>query len=157
VPVSGDFGALAKIQGQIAHLPTEGKIRVIRACAQEGRLLVEEGFEAGKAPSGAPWAPVRRGGQPLRDTGRLLASLTPKVSAAGFAIESTVAYAGVHQYGATVTAKKGRSLGTPKAGWFGVKVVIPARPFLPDGNALPGPWETRLTEAAEDALDAFFR
>lgn len=154
--VTGDFGELAKIRRQVARLPAEGLERILRACAEEGRLLVEQGFEAGKAPSGAPWAPVRRGGQPLRDTGRLLASLTPQVTGSGFVIETTVAYADVHQRGATISSKKGRSMGTPKAGWFGVRVTIPARPFLPE-DSLPGPWEVRLGEAASDAIQVLFR
>ncbi len=155
--VAGDFAALAKIRGQVARLPVRGKERILQACAQEGRLLVEQGFEAGRAPSGAPWAPVRRGGQPLRDTGRLLASLTPRVTGGGFVIETTVRYADVHQRGATIASKKkGRSLGTPKAGWFGVRVTIPARPFLPE-DGLPGAWEVRLVEAASDALQVLFR
>jgi phage gpG-like protein len=157
MPVSGDFGELARIRRQVATLPADGRRRVIKACAEEGRLLVEQGFEAGRAPSGAPWAPVRRGGQPLRDTGRLLASLTPKVSSGGFVIETAVAYADVHQRGATISSKKkGRSLGTPKAGWFGVRVTIPARPFLPE-DSLPGPWEVRLGEAASDAIQVLLR
>jgi len=155
MPVSGDFGELAAIRRQVGRLGTDGRQRIIKACAEEGRLLVEQGFEAGQAPSGAPWAPVRRGGQPLRDTGRLLASLTPKVGSGGFVIETNVKYADVHQRGATINRKNKRVLGTPKAGWFGVRVTIPARPFLPE-DSLPSSWEVRLSEAASDAIQVLF-
>ncbi len=155
--VSGDFGQLARLQAQVARLGPEGGKRLLRAVANEAQALVEEGFEAGRAPDGAPWAPVKRGGQPLRDTGRLLASLTPRLSGSGFTIETNLVYAGVHQYGATITSKGKRSLGTPSKGFFGVTVTVPPRPFLPTGPALPGPWEARLAEAAEDALALLFR
>lgn len=148
---------LSDLRRRVARLDTEGRARVIRQCAEEGRALVEEGFEAGRAPSGAPWAPVARGGQPLRDTGRLLASLTPRVSSGGFVIETAVAYADVHRRGATIRARKARVLGRPGRGFYGVQVTIPARPFLPDGESLPASWEARLGGAAEAAIRVILR
>lgn len=157
MPVTGDHAALAKLRRQLARLGTEGAKRVSTQCAAEAQLLVAEGFQRSVSPSGQAWAPVTRGGQPLRDTGRLAASVVAKPTGRGFAVGTGVVYAPTHQFGATVRAKRVRSLGTPKKGFFGASVTIPARPFLPDDSApLPAPWQARIDEAAREALDLFF-
>jgi phage gpG-like protein len=157
MPVTGDFAELAKLQRQLRRLGTEGMRRVSKQVSLEAQSLVTEGFASGVSPSGSAWAPVRRGGQPLRDTGRLLASLIPKDTGKGFVLSTNVAYAAVHQYGATVQAKRVHSLGTPQRGFFGVKVTIPPRPFLPSEDAtLPARWQARFDETAREAIDLFF-
>ena len=131
MPVSGkgDLEALRKL---VSRLPGEARVVVVKSCAQEARLLAEEGFEQGKAPSGAPWAPLKaRQGQPLRDSGRLLASLVTIVGDLRFEVTTAVRYA--------VFQNKGTK-------------YIPARQFLPD--TAPAPWLARLTEAGQDAVDA---
>lgn len=155
--VSGDFAQLAKLRGQLARLGARGLAAVSKQVSLEAQALVTEGFAAGKSPSGAPWAPVRRGGQPLRDSGRLLTSLTPQDTGRGFVLATNVAYASVHQYGATISAKRARVLGTPSRGFFGVRVAVPARPFLPEGDTLPAAWAGRIEEAAVEAIEHFFR
>lgn len=157
MPVTGDHAALAKLRRQLARLGPEGSKRISAQCAAEAQFLGAEGFQRGVSPGGQAWAPVARGGQPLRDTGRLASTLVAKPSARGFTLGTGVVYAPVHQFGATVRAKKVRSLGTPARGFFGASVTIPARPFLPDDGApLPASWQARIDEAAREAIDLFF-
>lgn len=155
--VTGDFTQLALLQSQLARIGSEGVKRVAKQVGLECKALVAEGFSRGVSPSGQAWAPVRRGGQPLRDTGRLASSITLNDTGAGFTVGTNVSYAAVHQYGATIHAKGKRGLYSPKLRqFFGKTVTIPARPFLPEGDSLPATWATRLDEAALDALEAFF-
>lgn len=157
MPVTGDFSQLAAIQRKVDLIQKEGAKRVAKQVGLEAKALVAEGFARGVSPSGQAWAPLKvRSGQPLRDSGRLASSITLEPTGLGFRLTSNVAYADVHQYGATITVKKARSLYSPSLRtFFGKTVTIPARPFLPEGD-LPGPWNERLTEAAEEALEILF-
>lgn len=90
-------------------------------------------FADSRAPDGAPWAPVLRGGAPLRDTGMHL------MNAVNYRVDGNVLYVGVpyawaivHQEGRTIAAKSAPYLRF-KVGdrWASKKeVTIPARPFL---------------------------
>lgn len=158
MPVTGDKAALDRLRARLRRLGTEGTKRVAAQVAEETKSLVTEGFQRGVSPDGQAWAPLRvRAGQPLRDTGRLATSLTVTHAGLTFTVGTNVAYAGVHQQGATVTVKNKRSLYSRKQRqFFGRSVTIPARPFLPTGTALPSAWEARVHEAASEALDLFF-
>ncbi len=157
MPTTGDFAELKALQRLLPRLGGEGRRRVSKQLALEAKDLVSEGFARGVSPAGVAWPPVRRGGQPLRDTGRLAASIMAQDNGKGFVLSTNVAYADVHQRGAVITVKKARSLYSPKLRqFFGKSVTIPARPFFPEGDSLPAAWTVRLDEAAQDALDAFF-
>ena len=113
-------------------------------------------FNDGEDPYGITWpAPVFRSGQPLRDTGRLMNSITHQANATGVDVGTNVCYAATQQHGAVITAKPGDAgangcgtrKGAPylvfKAGghWIRTKRVnVPARPFLPDDRGLPNEW-----------------
>ena len=92
-------------------------------------------------------------GQPLRDTGRLQRSITSRAwndfAEIGTSLRAAngARYPAVHQFGATITPKKGSRLvfpGPTGALIFAKKVTIPARPFLPLTKAgavnLPKDW-----------------
>lgn len=121
--------------------------------AAEGLFLVQRGFERSQAPDGSSWAPVLRGGQPLRDKGILMNSLTPAVNATGFEIGTSVKYAATHQSGATIRAKTGPYLRFKVGGrWTSKKeVTIPRRQFLPEGE-LPESWATSFEKVIDDAI-----
>ena len=114
-------------------------------------------FKLGIDPWGKPWLPlkIRKGGQPLRDTGRLVRSITSKPDDKGVSIGTNVFYARVHQRGATITPKKAKRLVFPGPGGkliFAKKVTVPARPFMPlrpDSNtiALPPAWSGDVVRA----------
>lgn len=155
---SVEVKGLAELQQRLAQV-ADGKATkaVSKQIAIEAQVLVGESFQKGQAPDGSPWAPPRfRNGQPLRDTGRLGASIIVTDTGSGFEVGTNVLYAGVHQHGAVITAKRARQLYSKKLGrGFGKSVKIPARPFLPV-DAPPGRWLDRFREAAEDTLEALF-
>lgn len=95
-------------------------------------------FEAETGPTGVPWKKSRRaatqGGKTLQDSRRLYASLTSRVvDRRTLEVGTNVAYAAVHQFGATIRPKtKKRLVFRIPGGGFrtAASVTIPARPFL---------------------------
>lgn len=140
----------AKFQVEERDSGVAARIRAMIAAAQNleplheriGAALVSNvqlGFKNGVSPYGQQWAPLKiRQGQPLRDTGRLRASIGQSADRTGVTVGTNVSYAAVHQFGATIRPKKpGGRLVFPGAGKmiFARQVTIPARPFMPlDGN-----------------------
>lgn len=133
-PVSGDFQRLRSIIGGLQRLQGGRVTRLaIKACAQTALELTQEGFERAQDPYGAQWAPLRRRqGQPLRDTGRLYASLNTSASGTSFSLGSNVAYASFHQDGTQ---------------------RIPRRPFFPDDRGLPPGWGEEFAKAVEEVIE----
>ena len=81
-------------------------------------------FDRSADPDGRPWKPLkfpraRGGNKPLRDTGLLLASLSGgahslnRVSGNGLVVGTNRAGARLHQFGGTVTPKRGKFLAIP--------------------------------------------
>lgn len=93
-------------------------------------------FETGVSPEGSPWPPSIRamltGGRTLRDSGRFANSITREADGSGVAVGTNVIWAAVHQFGATIRAKRAKSLAFKIGGKtiFKKSVRIPARPFL---------------------------
>ncbi len=107
-------------------------------------------FVAGTSPYGVKWLPLKfRRGDPLRDTGRLMNSITHRVAADGVEVGTNVPYAGVHQFGYAVLKAR-----------LGSKQVrrgprIPARPFFPNAaQGLPTAWEREVTDLVSRAIAA---
>lgn len=117
--------------------------------------LVKQGFMSGSSPSGAKWAPVARGGQPLRKTGALANSTHADATATGVRVTvgAGLRYALVHQRGAIIRPKSAKALAfrVGKQLVFAKKVVIPARPFLPEG-ALPPKWNVEVEKTVQRVL-----
>lgn len=67
-----------------------------------------------------------QGGQTLQDKGKLRGSIKPSSTKKAAILSTNVKYAPVHQFGATITAKRGNFLRFKKK----KSVTIPARPFL---------------------------
>ena len=129
---------------------------------------IKLGFRAGKSPTGTAWKPLHptlsRKGQPLRNTGRLQGSVVAKPDGNSVLVGTNLklpnnpnSLGAVHQFGMTITPKKGKFLVFAVPGRKGLafleSVTIPARPFMPldaAGNtALPPAWEkAALTRAA---------
>ena len=125
------------------------------------KTRIQASFRAGEDPDGVKWSPLAiRRGQPLRDTGRLMNSITYRADGSTLDVGTNVCYAPVHQFGAVVEAGKpphpslcgyqtkgAKILSWTVAGrsYFARRVVIPARPFLPFGD-LPGSWEADITD-----------
>lgn len=112
-------------------------------------------FRQSTAPNGSRWAPLKvRNGQPLRDTGRLYASITMKREEREVVVGTNVQYARVHQFGAVIRPKRGKFLRFPAGDGFAFarQVTVPARPFMPIDSSgqldLPPSW----TEGAINAM-----
>lgn len=113
-----------------------------------------ERFDNESAPDGSAWEQSIRAredsGKTLTDTGQLRASITSQAARDSVAVGSNKIYAGVHQFGATITAKTERGLAFFLPGDLGfrrvMEVEIPARPFL----GLSGEDETELLALSED-------
>jgi phage virion morphogenesis protein len=155
-------GAGIRIDGEDAALGELGRLTERAGHARGmyeimGASLVvstQRHFEEGRAPDGSPWPPSIRalvqGGKTLIDRGRLFGSMTFNAWDTGVEEGTNVVYAGVHQGGATITAKTAEGLRF-KIGeqWVTKKsVTIPARPFL----GLDDDDERELIAIAEDWL-----
>ena len=107
-------------------------------------------------PPGKPWKPVLRGGKPLLDTGQHIFS---RVHLAGAdadeaRIGSGFEFAHIHQFGATITAKRHPYLLFQIGGQWVRKaeVEIPARPYMvfrPDDPK-------KIAGIARDAVESAF-
>lgn len=87
-------------------------------------------------PEGNKWKPSRRaqtkGGQTLRDKGRLFSSFTFAATSSQAEWGTNLIYAGIHHFGGTIKPKNAKSLAF--AGMQGMvfakEVTIPARPYI---------------------------
>jgi phage gpG-like protein len=77
------------------------KQQLLQSAADESVHLVKMGFRLESDPEGQPWTPLksRRGGMPLRKTGRMANSFTAKALPNGFLVGSNVTYTIFHQEG----------------------------------------------------------
>ena len=120
-------------------------------------------FSKGESPYGNKWAALsavtqaknkgrRSGGEPLRDTGRLMASITHQMIDGGktVSIATNVKYANTHQFGAR-QGQYGRTKRNGPIPWGN----IPARPYMPIvGSAvvLPNDWSQTAIDIIADYL-----
>ena len=156
--LTGDFGKLDQLAKALEAIGDK-KRGLLKDLAQEALAKVGEGFETSTSPLGIPWAPLLlRQGQPLLDTGRLRSSITYALSDSGFSLGTAVAYAPVHQYGATIQAKSAKGLRWRAGGrWYGAKQVkVPARPFLPEGR-VSADWEAEFRGIALEWMQALLK
>lgn len=178
---SGAFGDFKRLQGLlngIAVLDSPVFFRRLNGqLAEEARAQVVESFEGGVDPYDRPWLKNQlRGGQTMRDTGRLLNSIAPsQVTPDGFRLSTNVKYAAIHNYGGIIKAKTSKGLvfrlrvGTVAFGvrgqrlkrtrgfyrWVRVmQVRIPRRSFLPIGNRLGNRWTSAFRDVARLTLQA---
>lgn len=120
------FTRLVSSLATAAKVPRDAKAQL----ATVALARVRAGFDDSAAPDGSAWAALRwRRGRPLVLTGKLSKSFRKRVFAGGFAIESSVPYAGFHQGGTR---------------------RMTARRMLPREGTIPEPWRA----AFERILDA---
>lgn len=178
---SGVYGDMKRLQGLLNGIRTLDSpvflARLNGQLAEEARAQVVESFERGVDPYDRPWLPNQlRGGQTLRDTGRLLNSIAPSmVTQDGFRLSTNVKYAAIHQYGGIIKAKTSKGLvfrlrvGTVAFGARGqrlkrtrgmyrwarvMSVRIPRRSFLPIGNRLGNRWTAAFRDVARLTIEA---
>lgn len=112
------------------------------AMAEIGEALIlstQERAAAEQSPDGVAWpklnpgyAAAKRGGSMLRESGRLLGSLTRRVQGNQVLIGTNVIYAAIHQFGGTIRPKGAKRLAfrLGRTRVFARSVSIPARPWL---------------------------
>lgn len=139
----GDFAKLARLRVKIQALATNDvKERLSNVLGAEALAQVQLGFRESRDPYGRPWAPLKlRNGKPLLDTGRMRSSFSYRATRGSFRIGTNFIGASVHQYGATITPKRGKFLRF-RAGRRGKFIVaksvkIPARQMVPEGRLGP--------------------
>lgn len=135
--LSTDHGAVSRGIGRLAAMGRD-LVPLLQDLGQEGEDSTVLRFDTNIAPDGAPWKPSLRatitGGKTLVESTRLRDSIHYQLDGDD-AVEwgSNVIYAGVHQAGATITAKGGGALTFTLATGATVmvkSVTLPARAFL---------------------------
>lgn len=101
VRMTGDFEELRRVGRAFAKVASQAEAqRCNKLLAAEALNQVHEGFERGVDPYDYPWrAPLRRKGQPLRDTRRLESSYLASSAGDSFGVATNVSYAIYHQEG----------------------------------------------------------
>lgn len=98
--------------------------KTLAACAVVLKNELKRMMQAGVSPDGTPYAPLKHArpngkSHPLWDTGALVRSVgagaghVERISGDSLEIGTNLEYAAVHQYGATITPKKGKYLAIP--------------------------------------------
>lgn len=160
--IKGDTAALRGLQRDLEKLSKSGMRELSANLAEESLELIRQGFDTSSDPYGQKWQATKRGGQILRESGRLRNSFTTSsISASGFRVGSNAKQVALQNYGGTIKPKTKKFLRfraakneRSKGGFvFAKKVVIPARPMLPDERGLPKRWEKSLEEAAQEVID----
>lgn len=175
----GDFSKLADAIGKLNNLASPRTFRgIANNVGQELVVLVDDGFEAERAPSGAAWAKLKhRRGKILQDPGKLRASIHHRLQGDTVLVGTKLFYGTFHQLG--TKGHKASTRNQPAAGEGFARFIskaraskrkrgavsfrqlnfregggrIPARPFLPTDNApLPAKWDSRLAEIIETEL-----
>ena len=150
--------------------------KVSKQLQAEALKLVADGFRSETDPYGNAWAPIKRPGKILQDTGRLRASWAPVSDGpTGFVIASNVEYAAAQNNGAHYPARsdaKHRTLWShPETGKFvskntKLKAVVEhkyrasygehdlaPRKMIPDADkALPKRWADAFDKVVDRAI-----
>jgi len=131
--LNGDYAKLREVIRR-AHSLAGGKWKrgVTKQMSEETVELVRHGFATSTAPDGSKWAPVRRKGFPLLDSGRLRASILRASNDAGYSVFTNVVYARRQNYGGG---------------------GIRARAFFPPNGTCPPAWAYRLHRVARTYVD----
>ena len=135
---------------------------ILESAARKLVALIKLGFKTSTAPDGSKWLPLKlRTGQPLRDRGLLVNSITTQRGADFIDIGTSRVGARVHQFGATIVPVRAKMLRFfakgSKVPIFRKSVTIPARPFFPldaGGNMqLPGAWQKSFLDVVRQRLE----
>lgn len=148
-----DLKDLFKVSDGLKRLGGETEV-FMRRIAQTLTVSAKERFVDETDPEGNKWKKgVKNGGQTLTLSGLLRRSITNTSDDKTAVIGTNRIYAGIHQFGGVITAKKSKYLRFKINGRevFAKSVVIPARPFLgvseTDKDAVKDELNTLLTEA----------
>ena len=140
--LTGDFGALSALIARLAgvdRIPHELR----EPLAKRALELTRASFRRGTDPMGRTWDALASGARAtLYRSSTLYGSLGATLTADGFELHADTPYAAIHQYG----GRAGR----------GHASQIPARPYLPDGEALSYPWQRAFELVCERYVQEHF-
>ncbi|WP_020185948.1 phage virion morphogenesis protein [Methylopila sp. 73B] len=157
VSISVDLTGLGRAEQIVAALAGFDGEPLMSAIGAVGESQTRRRISDEKtSPDGTPWAPNRRGGSILVDTGQhLLQSVAWTASSDEAVWGASWEHAHVHQEGATIIPRNAEVLVFESDGstFFAKKVTIPARPFvgISDDN------RAEIEELVTDFLGGLFR
>lgn len=168
--IRGDFTKLNRLILTVGRMSQPAwRTGLARNVAETALEQIATSFEQERDPYDKPWDKSLRanleGGQTLSDTGRLRRSFTYRADERGFVVGTNVRYAAIHQYGGVIRPKRAKYLRFRLAGGSGKRkggrgrwvqterVVIPARPFVPEPRLSPR-WEQAFADAAQRYFQA---
>ncbi|MCL2823530.1 MAG: phage virion morphogenesis protein [Polyangiaceae bacterium] len=193
--VTGDIGGLAQLIAKFKQI-SSGRTRkvIVSTIAEEYTNFMSRCFDDGRGPYGEVWKPLdpkfrvsakgQPGQKPLLNTGALrTAALATRNGTHGFSVAVSRMYASIHQFGATIRAKRARWMvfggyqyakvyKAVKSGkdkvklksrltrtkfdtYFAKVVKIPARPFAPL-KGMPPELDAAAMEAVEEVIEEIF-
>jgi hypothetical protein len=135
---SGDISKMGKLADRIADLASVPS-RVSAVVAPQIEALIQDEFDAGTDPYGAPWKPLAPA---TIATGRTPPPLTHTRAMRDSARVRPMRGAGV---GVTINNPPAAPHQT---GWSGPQGSGPARPILPERSELPEGWQDVIEDAA---------
>lgn len=186
MPLSGDGpGRMRELIRGFQEIATPRFARQMnQSLGAEALALVKSGFDLSMDPYGKAWAPVLRGGLPLRKTGRLRNAFTYRGDATKMELENGLIYANMMNFGTaglpggklTPTGKKalaftltsGRThrkgssnllkhMAKDRSSVVVRSVVIPGRKMVPDEGDLPPLWESKLRATADKVMELIMK
>lgn len=130
---------LGQLKDRIARLSASGfRTELSQVLAAAALKQVSDGFRHSRDPYGNRWRdPKFRQGQPLRDTNAMSNSAAVEPRPNGFRLSITKHYAGVHQRGKTIKARRAPRLlfKTRDGQWHSAtEVTIPRRQMVPEAD-----------------------
>ncbi|MBE3574544.1 MAG: phage virion morphogenesis protein [Firmicutes bacterium] len=154
VQIIGDW---SRFEGCLQRLVGFDFVGLHKEIGEQIVTATEARFRQGVGPDGKKWPESMRAkaehGQTLVKTKRLMASLSYHATASEVAVGTNVVYAGVHQTGAKIQAKRSKYLRFRIGRRWAMKraVEIPARPFMgindDDKTAIQEIIQKRIAEA----------
>lgn len=186
MPVTGPGTAqLRELIRGFQELASKRYVRQMnQSLGAEAMALVKGGFDRSVDPYGKAWAPVLRGGLPLRKTGRLRNAWTYLGTDTRMELQNDLVYANMMQHGTAGlpggkltpkgkkalafelavgrTHRKGssnalRRTATDRSNVVVRSVVIQARRMVPDEGDLPPLWESRLRATADKVMELLMK
>lgn len=166
ISIDGDVKELRHLVEGLEKLATpESRHELAERLARVAKIRTLLEFDEGKDPYGRQWAPLTsRDGRPLNDRGLLKGSFGFAAVGDNVRIGTNIAFAGTHQYGATIKPKNAKALVFHAGGLrpnsparktgdlvFAKEVHIPQRQMLPEGDLGPI-WSKDFADEANDYL-----
>jgi len=101
---SGNLSKLIKFEDDLKAVPKVYR-KLIKNLAEQAYTLTNKSFRGQRDPYGRPWQANQRGGQILRDKGKLSRSFYRRAGPGHVTLGFGAKYASIHQHGGVIKAK----------------------------------------------------